>query len=73
MSTTVGLLFLVLFLCYGVVMSVRSILIGKGAIKHPMYETEKKQKYILHQGIIGLIVSMVSGIFIVIVLLAIYV
>jgi hypothetical protein len=50
-------IFFLIFLAYGILASIRNILIGKGIIRHPMYDTAEKKKYILTEGKRGLITA----------------
>ena len=56
-----GLYFIIIFVIYLLWLSVRNILIGIEKIKHPMYETEQKRKYILRNGIITLSLTTIFG------------
>ncbi|AEJ20312.1 hypothetical protein [Gracilinema caldarium] len=54
MKTNIGLILLVFSFGYLFLNSLRSILIGKGILKHPMYDNEDKKKYLLKMGYISI-------------------
>jgi len=54
---------------YIIFISLYNILIGKGIIKHPMFDTAEKLRYIKLKGIIGLTISGICTCFFVIVIL----
>ncbi len=62
MRENFGLLILLFCVIYFIFISVRSLLIGLGKWKNPMYDTLEKKKYILKRGIIWTIISSIFGI-----------
>jgi hypothetical protein len=58
LSNYLGIIYF-LFFIYCVLVSIKYILIGKGKLQNPMYETIAKKKYVFKKGIIELIFSLV--------------
>ena len=52
METTIGIYLVTIIGIYGLIFSIKKILIGKGKIKHPMYDTEEKKKSAYRMGIV---------------------
>jgi hypothetical protein len=63
MSALISFILLSLYSIYLFTIAVRNIMIGMGKIRHPMYDTVEKQKYILKKGKILAILSIIVAIF----------
>jgi hypothetical protein len=65
----IGLILILLYCLYVVIISIRNILIGKGKITHPLYDEEKKREHIYKKGLISLLLASPAGLFLLFIVL----
>ncbi len=61
----VFVIFLLFYIVFLFGNSIRHLLIGLGKIKHPMFDSDEKRRYIFRKGIIGLSGAVLFGTFII--------
>ena len=72
MSTTVGMILLLIILLYFLVLSIKLIFIGIGKVENPITKTVEKNKQLLLRGIIGLVVTFPFFVFIVYIFIQVF-
>lgn len=65
----IGLLVVLLYVFYIIIISIRNVLIGKGRINHPLYDDDQKRKYLYRRGVIGLTISLPVGVFMLVIVI----
>ena len=72
MSTTVGMILLLIILLYFLVLSIKLIFIGIGKVENSITKTVEKNKQFLLRGIIGLVVTFPFFVFIVFIFIQVF-